>query len=96
MTLSQRLRAAAEAPRLADWVKLTVWPEWVVVCWRDNEDLTAHGSDARLRVQKVPKPGPTRWSYSLGEGPRDGVHPTREAAIRAGLLALAEREEARG
>lgn len=94
MTLAQRLRAAAEAERLSDWVKLTLWPEWVVVTWSNGEDMV---SGQRVRVEKPgTRQGDTsgRWVATIEDEPV-AWRRTRDAAIRAGLLALAEREEAR-
>ena len=85
MTLAERLRAAATANRLAEHV--TIDRRWNGVRFkRERQDL--------FRVIEVDG----QWVQSLcGMGccfDTDELKPTREAAIRAGLLALADREEA--
>lgn len=86
--LSERLRAAATAERLSDWVivqrdGLVYWRE--TTCHSDLFDFLAirRGPSRTRRDQ---------WQYSYGQfwQPLAGL-PTREAAIRAGLIALAER-----
>lgn len=83
MTRAERLRAAAEAPRLADHVRVS--RDGMV---RPRQDKSLFGDYPAFVV-----PG-QQWMFVLGFRHFDA--PTREAAIRAGLLALAEREEARG
>lgn len=91
--LARRLRAAAEAPRLADHVRVS------------NLDGTVKW---RPRQCEFPlfciREGPNGWgAFAMADGSLvyagdrlSGMTLKREAAIRAGLRALAAREEARG
>ena len=81
---AQRLRTAAEAPRLADYVR--VCRETSRVCFRDDDHPL-------LLVRQIL--GSRVWEWRRPQGVFSYALPTREAAIRAGLLALAEREEAK-
>lgn len=87
--LSSRLRAAAEAERLADWVRVSHLD--YTVRWRKGDE-----------VLMVLRRGPLGWGsfealngFWCGEMLSASAGLKREAAIRAGLRALAEREEAR-
>lgn len=95
--LSVRLRAAAEAERLSD-AGLALIP---LPCSDDETRVTLDG----VPILGVDGKGGCYYAWAVGEGetfgpgycsPLTDWYPTHEAAIRAGLLALAEREEARG
>lgn len=87
VTLSERLRAAATAERLSDWVR--VEDGWVYLSDSTNPILgvVMFGANTpRQCFRWLTHPNRfigSNWSYE-----------SAEAAIRAGLLALAEREEA--
>lgn len=102
--LAQRLREAAEAGFLSAHVKVT---RDGVVYWRHPKE--GDSREPLFYVERHPKTGmmacrPRFWFEAElptvlvnGGGKREGLcvsGPTREAAIRAGLLALADREEA--
>lgn len=94
MTRAERLRAAAAAEQLADWVRVS---QHNYVYLRRDEN---YATQFLFEVRKLPKSYMTRgrlWVYwrppGVGGQIADGSsYPTRDAAIRAGLIALAERE----
>lgn len=90
MTRAERLRAAAAAERLADWVEVT----------RDGILCSVYGQlwNGTLAVYRLGDYVPETsdddcWLVDWDDAPLTDGDPTRDAAIRAGLIALAEREE---
>lgn len=91
--LSVRLRAAAEAERLSD-AGLALIPQ---PCSDDETRVTLDG----VPILGVDGKGGCYYAWAVGDGetfgpgycsPLTDWYPTREAAIRAGLRELAERE----
>lgn len=105
-SLSGRLRAAAEAERIADHVVLW-WDHGLAVSFR----APRHKREVLFWVERpvIPRmlgmPRAKHWDVEFptqlvnGGGRREGLvlpgYAKMSDAIRAGLLALAEREEAR-
>lgn len=89
MSRAQRLRTAVEAERLADWVRVSHLD--YTVRWRKGEAI--------LMVLSRSNDGWTPCTlgrFCYADQPLADPLPTRDAAIRAGLIALAEREESIG
>lgn len=94
MTLPERLRAAAAAEKLSNWVMLS----WRCVYLLDEEGVFSGGLPV---LELLPSAISEGWHFCFADAIEDDdwnaePHDTRDAAIRAGLLALAEREEATG
>lgn len=92
MTLAQRLRAAATAEKLSDHVRVGCRSVWLL----DDEGVFAGGLPDLELLPSILSEG---WHFSYADDPNDDwnaePHESKEAAVRAGLLALAEREEAK-
>lgn len=91
MTLAERLRAAASAERLADYVRVES-DEKSPVCQRVWFESPYSVFEVCAQYDGQPEP---RFLVSGSSGFL-AEDETAGAAIRAGLIALAEREEARG
>ena len=96
--LVTRLRAAAAAPKFVDVIRYT---SIGLVYWRESTPAGEIGSLGYPLVWVTGWQYPTRkwwfrlWGEPGGWGPLcPSVLPSRQAAIRAGLLALADRDEA--
>lgn len=93
MTLPERLRAAASAERLSDWVRVS--RTGCIYLREDEAGAQPFLFQVERRRYREDGRWVPRWHYGQNGRWEFDPRPTREAAIRAGLLALAEREEAR-
>jgi hypothetical protein len=89
MTRAERLRAASEADVLSGWVKVS---RDGMVSWRSPE-ISDADPDGVIRslfhVGRILK-----WNYLCKGIGLSGPLPTRDAAVRAGLSAMADKLEA--